>query len=222
LTRISYLATIYGITFLGMTTEISTDGSMRLFSNGNDTGVSFRRASADTMVINSGTHTTRLSLSTIRRTLSDATQDGPVQAARGIYTYDGGKTFVTQMNGMRIKTTVIGNTPVVYFKPPATAAQTRQRAPKADMVDQSGDDGPPDDFNPDDPGVPGFGGDPVGVGPITVGDYFVPPSNPTTNWAECAWRVAIMIAAAAAAVIAIDAALVSCSAGEVVPKFSGN
>ena len=207
-----------GHTFLGMTTEISSvDGSMRLFSNGNDTGVSFLRASTDTMVINSGKQTTHVSLSSVRRTLSNATQGGPVQVAPGIYTYDGGKTFITQKNGTRIKATMIGSTPVVYFKSPTEVAESHQRAPKADMVDQNGDDGPPDDFNPDDPGVPGFGGDPVGVGPITVGDYFVPPSDPTTNWVDCAWRVAIMIAAAAAAVLAIDAALVSCTAGEVVP-----
>ena len=189
-----------GHTFLGMATEISSvDGSMRLFSNGRDTGVSFLRASTDTMVINSGKQTTRLSLSSIRRTLSDAMQDRPVQVAPGIYTYDGGKTFITQKNGTRVKATMIGSIPVLYFKSAAEVTQWHQRAPKADMVNS--DDGPPDDFNPDDPGVPGFGGDPVGTGPITVGDYFVPPSNATTNWADCAWRVAIMIAAAAAAVL---------------------
>ena len=205
-----------GHTFLGMATEISSvDGSMRLFSNGRDTGVSFLRASTDTMVINSGKQTTRLSLSSIRRTLSDAMQDRPVQVAPGIYTYDGGKTFITQKNGTRVKATMIGSIPVLYFKSAAEVTQWHQRAPKADMVNS--DDGPPDDFNPDDPGVPGFGGDPVGTGPITVGDYFVPPSNATTNWADCAWRVAIMIAAAAAAVLAISAALASCTAGEVIP-----
>jgi hypothetical protein len=204
-----------GHAFLGLTTEISSiDDSMRLFSNGKDTGVSFFRASTDTMVINSGKQTTRLSLSSIRRTLSNATQDGPVQVAPGIYTYDGGTTFITQKNGTRVKATMIGSIPVLYFKSAAEVAQSHQRA-QADMVNS--DDGPPDDFDPDDPGVPGFGGDPVGTGPITVGDYFVPPSNPTTTWADCAWRVAIMIAAAAAAVLAIGAALASCTAGEVIP-----
>jgi hypothetical protein len=74
----------------------------------------------------------------------------------------------------------------------------------------------PADFEPDDPDVLGFFGDPTASVPSVA--YSVPVFDVTVaSAAECAWRVALAAAAAAAAIAAINAALAACAGGEVVP-----
>jgi hypothetical protein len=82
------------------------DDSISLLSKGRDTGIALRRETAGGFGVRGQGQTTHMSPVAVRRILSAEAAAMPVLVAPGsspIYTYDGGKTFITQQNGYRIR-----------------------------------------------------------------------------------------------------------------------